>query len=86
MTEAKESDGTEMDSITQKLLDEEERTKQYEERVREELEIEESKIREKMAMNDASRFIQRKWAWWKVIGKTWAKKKKKKGGKKKKKK
>jgi hypothetical protein len=49
---------------------------------------EEEKIFEKMSMEDAARFIQRKWNWFQTVGKFLAKKKKgrkgKKGGKKKK--
>lgn len=53
-----------------------------------EAEKQEAQLREKMAMDDASRFIQRKWNWFQTVGKFLAKKKKGrkgKGGKKKKK-
>ena len=53
-----------------------------------EAEKQEALLREKMAMDDASRFIQRKWNWFQTVGKFLAKKKKGrkgKGGKKKKK-
>lgn len=46
----------------------------------------ERKRQEKMDMEDAARYIQRKWKWFQEVGKHLAKKKKgKKGGKKKKK-
>lgn len=49
---------------------------------------EDEKEAEKMSMDDAARFIQRKWNWFSTVGKFLAKKKKgrkgKKGGKKKK--
>lgn len=49
---------------------------------------ENDKIEEKMSMDEAARFIQRKWNWFQTVGKFLAKKKKgrkgKKGGKKKK--
>lgn len=46
----------------------------------------ERKRQEKMDMEDAARYIQRKWKWYQEVGKHLAKKKKgKKGGKKKKK-
>jgi hypothetical protein len=52
-----------------------------------EAEKQEALLREKMAMEDASRFIQRKWNWFQTVGKFLAKKKKgRKGGKKGKKK
>ena len=46
----------------------------------------ERKRQEKMVMEDAARYIQRKWKWYQEVGKFLAKKKKKgkKGGKKKK--
>jgi len=44
------------------------------------------KIREKMSMDDAARFIQRKWTWFQTVGKFLAKKKKGRKGKKGKKK
>ena len=46
----------------------------------------ERKKQEKMDMEDAARYIQRKWKWYQEVGKFLAKKKKKgkKGGKKKK--
>lgn len=45
------------------------------------------KVKEKMSMDEAARFIQRKWNWFQTVGKFLAKKRKgKKGGKKKKKK
>lgn len=46
---------------------------------------EEEKIREKMSMDEAARFIQRKWGWFQTVGKFLAKKKKGRKGKKKKK-
>jgi hypothetical protein len=47
---------------------------------------EEEKVKEKMSMDEAARFIQRKWNWFQTVGKFLAKKKKgRKGGKKKKK-
>ena len=54
-----------------------------EKRIQEELE---RKRQEKMDMEDAARYIQRKWKWYQEVGKFLAKKKKKgkKGGKKKK--
>lgn len=48
---------------------------------------EDEKVKEKMSMDEAARFIQRKWNWFQTVGKFLAKKRKgKKGGKKKKKK
>ena len=48
---------------------------------------EDEKVKEKMSMDEAARFIQRKWHWFQTVGKFLAKKRKgKKGGKKKKKK
>lgn len=48
---------------------------------------EENKMKEKMSMEDAARFIQRKWTWYQTVGRFMkGKKKKGKGGKKKKKK
>ena len=51
-------------------------------------EAEKEKVKEKMSMDEAARFIQRKWNWFQEVGKFLAKKKKGrkgKGGKKKKK-
>ena len=47
---------------------------------------EDEKVREKMSMDDAARFIQRKWNWFQTVGKFLAKKKKGRKGKKGKKK
>ncbi len=48
---------------------------------------EQQRAKEKMSMDDAARFIQRKWNWFQTVGKFLAKKKKgRKGGKKGKKK
>lgn len=47
---------------------------------------ENEKIKEKMSMEDAARFIQRKWNWFQTVGKFMAKKKKGRKGKKGKKK
>ena len=44
------------------------------------------KVKEKMSMDDAARFIQRKWNWFQTVGKFLAKKKKGRKGKKGKKK
>ena len=47
---------------------------------------EQEKVKEKMSMDEAARFTQRKWNWFQTVGKFLAKKKKgRKGGKKKKK-
>ena len=50
--------------------------------------VDEERLKEKMTMDEAARFIQRKWHWFQTVGKFLAKKKKgrkgKKGGKKKK--
>ena len=47
---------------------------------------EEEKVKEKMSMDEAARFIQRKWTWFQTVGKFLAKKKKGRKGKGKKKK
>ncbi len=47
---------------------------------------EDEKVKEKMSMDDAARFIQRKWNWFQTVGKFLAKKKKGRKGKKGKKK
>ena len=48
--------------------------------------LEDAKVNEKMSMDDAARFIQRKWNWFATVGKFLAKKKKGRKGKKGKKK
>lgn len=42
---------------------------------------EDEKVRDKMSMDDAARFIQRKWTWFQTVGKFLAKKKKGRKGK-----
>ena len=67
-------------------VDTEERKKREEEQDNEDAN-KEAKIREKMSMEDAARYIQRRWAWFQTEGKFLAKKGKKgRKGKKKKKK
>jgi DNA repair exonuclease SbcCD ATPase subunit len=44
------------------------------------------KKEENIARDNAARYLQQKWIWWKTVGKTFSKKGRKKGGKKKKKK
>jgi len=44
-----------------------------------EAEKQEALLREKMAMDDASRFIQRKWNWFQTVGRFLAKKEGQKG-------
>lgn len=87
MKDNKNLDSEEIEQLTQKIFDLDEETRKYEDRVRKELEDEEATLRQKMAMEDASRFIQRKWDWFQKVGKFLVKKRKKgkKGGKKKKK-
>lgn len=60
--------------------------KRQEELDREEEEKERQKIRDKMAMEAAANYIQRRWAWFQDEGRALAKKRKKGGGKGKKKK
>jgi hypothetical protein len=50
------------------------------------LEKEQSKVQEKLDMESAARYVQKKWIWYQTEGKLLAKKKKKGKGKKKKKK
>jgi phage-related minor tail protein len=72
--------------VEQIKLDAAERAKRDEE-MQEENEAKETKIREKMSMEDAARYIQRRWVWFQTEGKFLAKKGKKgRKGKKKKKK
>ena len=55
---------------------------------KEKQDADEEKVKEKSDMDEAARFIQRKWNWFQTVGKFLAKKKRKggkKGGKKKKK-
>lgn len=65
--------------------DEDKKRREHDEQAK--LEEEENKLKEKMSMEDAARFIQRKWTWFQTVGKFLAKKRKgkKKKGKKKKK-
>ena len=60
--------------------------KQREEKAAIEEEQKQAKIKEKMAMDDAARYIQRRWDWFQTDGRLLAKKKKGRKGKKKKKK
>ena len=60
--------------------------KQREEKTAIEEEQKQAKIKEKMAMDDAARYIQRRWEWFQTDGRLLAKKKKGRKGKKKKKK
>lgn len=73
--------------ITEQIkADTEERKKREEEQDNDEA-GKEGKIREKMSMEDAARYIQRRWTWFQTEGKFLAKKGKKgRKGKKKKKK
>lgn len=81
----KDEDAEKMEEITEKMLKEDELTRLWEDQQREEMEQEEAKLREKMQMEDAARFVQRKWNWFQKEGKYLAKKKKKgRKGKKKK--
>ena len=58
--------------------------KQREEKSAIEEEQKQAKIKEKMAMDDAARYIQRRWDWFQTDGRLLAKKKKGRKGKKKK--
>ena len=72
-----------MHTLIQQEVDDSNKRKKEEEERQEELE---RKKREKMDMEDAARYIQRKWKWYQDVGKLLAKKRKKgKKGKKKKK-
>lgn len=76
-----EKETTKMHQLIQQEIDERnKRDKEEQERVEE---VERRK-KEKLDMEDAARYIQRKWKWFQDVGKNWAKKRKgKKGGKKK---
>ena len=76
-----------MQSIVELIkADTEERKKREEEQDQDES-AKEAKVREKMSMEDAARYIQRRWVWFQTEGKFLAKKGKKgRKGKKKKKK
>lgn len=82
----REGDEQEIDRI-HGLIEEESKEKGKRDREERERQEElERKKQEKMDMEDAARYIQRKWKWYQEVGKFMAKKKKgKKGGKKKKK-
>lgn len=72
-----------MHTLIQQEVDDSNKRKKEEEERQEELE---RKKREKFDMEDAARYIQRKWKWYQDVGKLLAKKRKKgKKGKKKKK-
>lgn len=72
-----------MQQLIQQEIDEKNKRDKEELDRQEELE---RRRREKMDMEDAARYIQRKWKWFQEVGKFMAKKKKgRKGGKKKKK-
>ena len=64
--------------------DEERKRREHDEESKKE--EEEQKLKDKMSMDDAARFIQRKWTWFQTVGRFQAKKRKgkKKKGKKKK--
>ena len=53
--------------------------KRREEEEKKEQDDKEAKLAEKMAMEDAARYIQKRWEWFQVEGKALAKKGKKKG-------
>ena len=85
--ERKQKATEEIQEIVEKIkLDAAERAKRDEEMMAEN-ESKEAKVREKMSMEDAARYIQRRWTWFQTEGKFLAKKGKKgRKGKKKKKK
>ena len=78
----------EMQRIVEDINKDNEDRKRREDQDKEKEEEEQHKVQEKMSMEDAARFIQRKWVWFQTVGKHLAKKRKggKKGGKGKKKK
>ena len=77
----------EMQEITDAITKDKEERRKREEENEEEEQKQEAKIREKMSMDDAARYIQRRWHWFQTEGKFLAKKGKKgRKGKKKKKK
>ena len=86
--EKKTEAAREMTEVLEMIHKDDEARKQREEREKEKEEEEIQKVKDKMSMEDAAKYIQRKWVWYQQFGKQLAKKKrggKKKGGKKKKK-
>ena len=77
-----------MTEVLEMINKDDEARKQREEREKEKEEEEIQKVKDKMSMEDAAKYIQRKWNWYQTVGKTLAKKKRggKGKGKKKKKK
>ena len=73
----------EISVLTQKCEEEEEDRKARELKDQEAAELEQQKIQEKLDMDAAARYVQRKWNWFQTEGKLLAKKRKGKKGKKK---
>lgn len=77
----------EYDKVKEDILNDDENRRRLALLDQEKQSKEDEKVKEKMSMDEAARFIQRKWHWFQTVGKFMAKKRKgKKGGKKKKKK
>ena len=84
--EKKTKASEEIAEIMEKIKADTAERKQREEKAAIEEEQKQAKIKEKMAMDDAARYIQRRWDWFQTDGRLLAKKKKGRKGKKKKKK
>ena len=76
----------EYEEIKRMIADDDEYRKHIAQMEAEKQAAEDEKVKEKMSMDDAARFIQRKWNWFQTVGKFLAKKKKGRKGKKGKKK
>ena len=75
----------EYDKVKEDILNDDENRRRLALLDQEKQSKEDEKVKEKMSMDEAARFIQRKWHWFQTVGKFMAKKRKgKKGGKKKK--
>jgi len=75
----KEEAKAEYDLIMQKIEEDNMDRKRREDEEKKEQDNQDAKIADKMAMEDAARYIQRRWEWFQTEGKALAKKGKKKG-------
>lgn len=87
VTNKRQDAQTEYDELKSKVFQDDEERARNALLEQEKQSKDDEKVKEKMSMDEAARFIQRKWNWFQTVGKFMAKKRKgKKGGKKKKKK
>ena len=87
VTNKRQDAQTEYDELKSKVFQDDEERARNALLEQEKQSKDDEKVKEKMSMDEAARFIQRQWNWFQTVGKFMAKKRKgKKGGKKKKKK